>query len=209
MLREKGLKEKYWKTMLEVGAKYETHDGSHQSALLIVQRLLQKPVMLKRKPGWVREKLKEAEEKKAKSTEEAVESEPEEPKSQMHVTWKNPRTLLYWKIMWTTLRVLFLAFVGLITYLVTYEEKNNFPVWFPFIAWVSTFSLATGLLYRWPYISHIALLSLVLFLVLIVFGPGDFSTSEARMFWLGCASALAFSAELYFHWPHNASMYFW
>jgi hypothetical protein len=62
LLRETSLKEKYWKAMLEVGSKYERHDGSHQSALLIVQRLLQKPVMMKRKPGWVREWLRLVEE---------------------------------------------------------------------------------------------------------------------------------------------------
>ena len=66
LIREKGLKENYWKAMLEVGTKYERHDGSSESALLIVQRLLQKPVMLKREPGWVRERLKIIEEQEKK-----------------------------------------------------------------------------------------------------------------------------------------------
>lgn len=59
LLREKELKTEYWSDLLEVGAKYFKHNGNYDSATHIVRSLLQKPVLLKRKPGYAKEVLTE------------------------------------------------------------------------------------------------------------------------------------------------------
>jgi hypothetical protein len=215
LIREKGLTEKYWKAMLEVGTKYERHDGSSKSALLIVQRLLQKPVMLKREPGWVRERLKiiEEQEKMKRMAEETMsksrEQQPKNKKQPSYSAW-NPQTLLILKLMWTILRVLAVGVTGLCAIGATTKFQT-----LPFlgrIVWgllfVSYPFLIVFFVYKWVYISHMALLSFDCFLILAV--NDLFMQRIPKVLGLAfCVFGFAFNADMYYHWPHNASMYFW
>ena len=216
LIREKGLKEKYWKAMLEVGTKYERHDGSSESALLIVQRLLQKAVMLKREPGWVRERLKiiEEQEKMERMAEEKMsksrEQQPKTEEQPFYSTW-NPQTGLILKFMWTILRVLAVGVVVVVAIAFTREFQTlSFAgriVWG--LLWVSFPSLIVAFVYRWLYISYMALLSFdCLFLLFAVF-TDPVPPPPVGVVWLACVFGFALNADMYYHWPHDASMYFW
>jgi hypothetical protein len=224
LIREKGLKKNYWKAMLEVGTKYERHDGSSKSALLIVQRLLQKPVMLKREPGWVRERLKIIEEQvkmKRMAEEKMSKSREEQPKNEekpFYIPW-NAQTRPILKCMWTILRVLGLGVVGIIAIGCTPDFQTHsfvgrigWGLW-----WISFPSLIVAFFYRWPYISHVALLSFDCLLPFIVFngvteslfrGPGHYKDQIDLGFCLLCVIVFALNSDMYYHWPHDASMYF-
>jgi hypothetical protein len=235
LLREAELKDIYWKEMLDVGSHFERHDGSIASAHRIITNLLHKPnIKLKLPPGWFKERLKVAREKKSKNKEQEPKSQEQEPmnkeekasgKEEMpwfssNIMWEDESSMVenmeeelahnpffpwhwpIWKIIWTISRTSTVALVAISAFFLSREEYP--PTWFLLLVWTFACALISGLIFGWVIVSHISVLIVRLFAILLSSRDGGGSRAPLWVVIPCCLFALVIGRVLYdYHHPHH------